>query len=624
MARRALLIGSTVGNILGIENNLAGVAAMLDARGFAVQTVHGAGASRHGILAAYDKLIEDTEEDRHDPAVIYYTGHGGMVTNTDQPGEALLPHAFQCIIPTDYEQGTDADFRGISAFELSLLAARLTEKTRNVTVIFDCCHAAQMSRGAAQPRGLTAPTRLGMTRHMQHLRERYERWLPQPVISNPHAVRIVASGVLDPAWPMQDADRQWYGAMTLALLRVLDEVGDAAVSWTSIIAAVRSRIRDAYPDQRPEVEGPQKRRAFSLEEVDEASVSIRHGPAGFTLGAGVLGGVTAGDIYAAVGLDAPDRELARFEVTRATALSAEATLVAWQPGVTELPPSAVAVSRERAIARKPIRVDADRPEAAAAIEQAIAKTPRLRVATQADVAAIATLTLANATLGISDAEGPLRPPLAFPAQLPEALAVAGHLAAARQLLDLEGEHGVASSELESEWGTVDRGVMSKQPDRGGKLTTSDRIYIRIKNLGWRDLLAHVFNVGLAGHIHLLSRSAPAGQPLRPGDELVLGDRGDRELVGLPVPWPRDVPRKRARIDTVLIIVTTAATDLRVLESDDPRPTPRSAVSPLQQLLRQLHDGTTRGAEPTATEPYLMLRYQFLLHPPAGDGAAGHG
>lgn len=625
MTRRALLIGSAVGGIPGIENDLAGVGAMLGARGFEVQTLYGPGASRAGILTAYDKLIEDTEEGRDDPAVIYYAGHGGLVVNTDQPGEPLLPRTFQCLIPTDYAQSTEADFRGISAFELSLLQARLTEKTRNVTVIFDCCHAAQMSRGpchaAAPPRALTAPTRLGMMRHMQHLRERYEPWLRRPVVGNPDAVRIVASGVFDPAWPMQDEDRRWHGAMTLALLRVLDEVGDAAVSWRSIVAAVRTRIRDAYPDQRPDVEGPMQRRAFSLEEIDEASVLIRHGPAGFTLGAGALGGVTAGDIYAAVRLDAPGHELARVQVTRTTPLSAEATLVAWQPGVTALPPGAIAVSRELAIARKPVRVEAAHPEAAAVIEQAIARTRRLRVATKADVTVIATLALSNAELAISDAEGPLRPALAFPGRLPEALAVAGHLAAARQLLELEGEHGVARSELDAEWGTVVHGAMAKQPDRGGGLATSDKIYIRIKNTGSRDLFAQVFNIGLAGRISLLSRFAAAGHPLRPREQVVLGDAANRELVGLPVRWPRDLPRDHARIDTLLVIVTTTATDLRVLESSDPRAAPRGRTSPLQQLLRQLHDGTTRSAGRSAAEPYLMLRYQFLLHPPASHGPA---
>jgi hypothetical protein len=627
MTRRALLIGSAVGDIQGIQNDLAGVAAMLGARAFEVQTLSGPGASRAGILTAYDELIRDTEEGRDDPVVIYYAGHGGLVINTDRAGEALLPHTFQCLIPTDYEQSTEADFRGISAFELSLLQAQLTEKTRNVTVIFDCCHAAQLSRGPQPrmlraPRALIAPTRLGMTLHMQHLRDRYGPLLRRPVISNPHAVRIVASGVLDPAWPMQDENRRWYGAMTLALLRVLDEVGDAAVSWQSIIAAVRTRIRDHYPDQRPDVEGPMKRRAFSLDEIDEASVPIGHGPQGFTLGAGALGGVTVGDVYAAVRLDAPDHELARVRVTRATPLSAEATLIAWRPGVTALPPGAIAVSRELAIARKPVRVEAAHPEAAAVIEQAIARTRRLRVATKSEVSVIATLALSNAALEISDAEGPLRPGLAFPAHLREALTVAGHLAAARQLLELEGEHGVARSELDAEWGTVDRGAMAKQPDQGGSLRTSDKIYIRIKNAGSRALFAHVFNVGLTGQISLLSRFAVAGLPLRPREQVVLGESASRELVGLAVRWPRDLPRERPRIDTLLVIVTTAATDLRVLESSDPREVPRSNGSPLQQLLRQLHDGTTRSAEPSAAEPYLMLRYWFLLQPPASHGAAG--
>jgi len=621
MARRALLIGSAPDEILGIDNDLVAVAAMLAARGFTVRSLHGPAASRDGILTAYEGLIADTEPGCDDPAVIYYAGHGGLVHNTDEPGEQPLPRTFQCLIPTDYDQGSEADFRGISELELSLLQAQLTEKTRNVTAIFDCCHAARMSRGPAHasvpPRGRAAPTRHGMARHMRSLRERYPRSsaLDRPVTGNPHAVRIVASGVLDPAWPMQDRDRTWYGALTLVLLRVLDEVGDAAVSWKTIIAAVRGRIRQAFPDQRPDAEGPVNRRVFSLEEVGEVSIPLRPGPAGFTLGAGLLGGVTVGDLYAAVALDAPDHELARLQVTHATPLSAEATVVAWQPGVTALPPGAIAMARELAVPRMPVRVEAAEPEAEL-IGHAIARTRRLRLATRSDVAAIATLALSGAGLALHDAEGPLRAPLAFPAELPDALAVAGQLAAALQLLELEGEHGVARRELDAEWGIVDRGQLMRQPEQAARLEASDPIYVRVGNAGSRNLFAHVFNVGMAGEIVLLSHADPAGIPLRPGDHAVLGETTYRDHVGLPLYWPPGVPREQPRLDMLLIIVTTTATDLRVLESANPRAMARGDRSPLQQALGQLHDGTARSAAPTAAEHYLMVRFTFLLQPPA--------
>lgn len=619
MPGRALLIGSAPDGILGIDNDLVAVGAMLRARGLTVQALAGPAASRAGILAAYDDLIRETGIGSIDPVVIYYAGHGGLVTSTDEPGEPLLPSTFQCIIPTDYDQGTEADFRGISALELSFLQTRLTDRTHNVTAIFDCCHAARMSRGPSsariEPRGRAAPTRLGMTRHLQVLRERYQDVWPRSVTGNPHAVRIVASGVFDPAWPMQAPDGLWYGAMTLALLRVLDEVGAAAVSWQTIIAAVRRQIRTAYPDQRPDVEGPVTRRAFTLDELDEVSIPLRQGPAGFLLEAGVLGGVTVGDLYAAIALDAPDRELARVRVTRAGPLSAEATLVAWQPGVTTLPPGAIAVARELAAPRMPVRVEADDPAAAALIAEAIAKTARLRVATPSDLTALATLALSRAGLAVHDAEGELRPTLAFPAQLDEALTVIGHLAAARQLLELEGEHGIARQELAIEWGLVGPAGMVAQPDHGASLATSDQIYIRLGNAGSRNLFAQVFSIGVTGSITLLSRDDAAGILLHPTARSVLGETPYRAPVGLQLWWPPEVPRAQPRLDTLLIIATAAAADLRVLESADLRATPRDS-SPLQLLLRQLHDGIPRTLTPTAAEPYLMVHVSFLLQPPA--------
>ncbi|HYS34058.1 MAG TPA: hypothetical protein VEO01_00275, partial [Pseudonocardiaceae bacterium] len=58
------------------------------------------------------------------------------------------------------------DLRGITAIELSVLQARLTRRTRNVTVILDCCHAAHQSRRHdLRVRALYHPTYLDVAEH---------------------------------------------------------------------------------------------------------------------------------------------------------------------------------------------------------------------------------------------------------------------------------------------------------------------------------------------------------------------------------------------------------------------------------------------------------------------------
>jgi uncharacterized caspase-like protein len=144
VAKRALIVASGFGAVRGRHNNAACIAQVLAPRGFEIAYCVDDRATRAGILECYLRLIAECQSD--DAAVVYYTGHGGLVTNRDYATDTLVPHRFQYICPTDYAQTRDDDFRGVSALELSLLLAELTAKKRNVTTIFDCCYAALMTR----------------------------------------------------------------------------------------------------------------------------------------------------------------------------------------------------------------------------------------------------------------------------------------------------------------------------------------------------------------------------------------------------------------------------------------------------------------------------------------------
>src|SRR5262249_14168498 len=107
MAQRALVLGSQIEGLRGVNNDSQRMAAMLDARGFAIDLRLGAAASRAGILAGYDQLIAASEPD--DAAVVYYCGHG---YHACVPKEG---RSWQCIAPTDLREGTVSDWRGITA-----------------------------------------------------------------------------------------------------------------------------------------------------------------------------------------------------------------------------------------------------------------------------------------------------------------------------------------------------------------------------------------------------------------------------------------------------------------------------------------------------------------------------
>src|ERR1700759_313069 len=112
MARHALVLGSQMEGLRGVDNDTRRMAAMLDARGFAVDLRVGADATRAGMLAGYDQLIAASGPD--DAAVVYYCGHG-YHASVPQEGRS-----WQCIAPTDLREGTVTDWRGITAWELSI------------------------------------------------------------------------------------------------------------------------------------------------------------------------------------------------------------------------------------------------------------------------------------------------------------------------------------------------------------------------------------------------------------------------------------------------------------------------------------------------------------------------
>jgi len=202
------------------------VSELLASRGFQISLLTGSKATRAGILGGYTELVGSVEAS--EAAVIYFSGHGGLVTDLgaelgddDAPDELPVPETFQFIAPHDYQLGTDEDFRGISSWELSLLLEGLTRQTRNATVILDCCYAAQMSRGqarAGEPRA-TRPTRTSVCRHFRAVGARRDllgqlaRTVQLSPLGNPTAVRLVACGEWEQAYSVIDERGRTTGAL---------------------------------------------------------------------------------------------------------------------------------------------------------------------------------------------------------------------------------------------------------------------------------------------------------------------------------------------------------------------------------------------------------------------------
>lgn len=623
MTRRALVLGSQIDGLRGVDNDTRRMAAMLDARGFAVDLRVGADATRAGMLAGYDQLIAASDPD--DAAVVYYCGHG-YHASVPQEGRS-----WQCITPTDLREGTVTDWRGITAWELSIKQAQLTAKTRNVTVILDCCHSAQLSRSdgviGATPRALPHPVHAGFDHHLAVLRATYDRDFDAvDPIGNDHAVRVVACGQSEAAFEYPDAAGQYHGVFTDVLIDVMTEVGMAPVSWATIISAIRTRVLRRFPRQRPDIEGPIRRGPFSLTEHDDLHhVAITAAGEKFRLSVGRLTGTAIGDVYGVLPAGVPIHDdadpLAHLEVTDVFATTASARRTT---GVAPIPADAVAVPISRRASRWPITIVGTQP-ARAAVEGAIAMAPTLRPSLPGEVGSLATVRVANDAVTIEDAIGPLFPPAVFPAGLDGVLAHLANLGVAQGLRELEGEHGVIAGDLAIEFGTVHDGQTRRLPDHGGVLGLRDRYYVNLERRGQRLLFVHVLSLSARGKVTLLNHFARGGIVLDyRSPSVMIGQRADGVINGVGVRWPEGLPRSGLpRLMEFVVIATPMTTDLSSLETRE-LVVPRDGGTQLERALAPLCDGVYRdvgGA--SALDGFLVKRLSVLLNPgeqPTGDVA----
>jgi hypothetical protein len=622
---RALVVGSPGDNLRGVDHDVRTMAELLRERGFAVEVRTGDRATRAGILAGYNELIAQVRPD--EPAVFYYAGHGFRAVVECEP-----LRSWQGISPTDLSASTTDDFRGITAWELSIKQAQLTARTNNVTVILDCCYASQMSRDGtvqdAVPRALPHPFRLGFAAHLDALRAQYGAAFDAvDPSSNRDAVRLVACGQDQSAFEYPGADGTYRGVFTEALREVLREVGDAPVSWAEIGDAIRGRVLRRFPIQRPDIEGPAHRRLFSREEVAPGdAVTVDAAQDRVRLGAGHLMGVALGDVYGVMPPGSREYRsasaIAELTVREVFATSSAAAPRSGRLGDPALPRGAIAFPIEKTAVRRAVRIDV--PAAARdAVAAAVMATPTLRLAEPGEVLALATLRLmdgVDGALTIEDRAGVLYPPARFPHDLQAAVKNLANLAAAQGVRELEGEHGVRADELAIAWGTVDRGQPRRMAEHGSALALGDKVYVTITRKAQRTLHAHIFNIGLRGKIRLLTHADPAGVALsRERPDFVLGQSANGAVLGVPLSWPAGMPREGfPRTDELVVIVTSTPVSLRSLETVEHPVATRGAGSKLQDLLAQLQDGrpcNLRGSEPL--DGFYMKRLSCSLHPIEG-------
>jgi hypothetical protein len=587
MTNRALLVGSQTGGLSGVHTDIDVLQKILKPFGFEnCDVLTERDATRERILAAYEGLISD--HGANDAAVIYYSGHGGRAANPAWTPGAKTSQYLQFIVPTDFEE-KDGAFHGIFAFELSALMARLTAAGRNVTVLLDCCHAAMMSRDYTKltPRALPRVWSDGVAERLDALKT----LLQVAVESNPDAVRLVAADYDRSAFESQRADGKIGGLMTAALEQSLGESGGkgTAVNWAAVGSRVRELVMRLAPEQRPEVEGPSRRRLFQLEEAgdfDGVAFFRENGKA--ALRAGRLLGAVKGAEYlvmpAAVTVLEPEKSVAKAVVDT---VDGDRSYVQLDPANAPVVDGALAFPLGFPFGKRAVALDG------AAAASVIAQNKFVK-APDSPSQAIATLRASAGKLVVLDPDGAaltltLDDDDKGRAAVNDVLAGLARADAVRTLPkgDLPGAINVV-------WGRVDADEAIPMQS-GDVLHAGESLFVDIENQGAAPVYVAVFDLGIGGDVTLLTTSIPTGIPITPNARYRLGER-DGRLTGLKSGWNDRVPADGPRREALVVIAAEAPTQFRALEGKVKIARGKGLSSALDELLSQIGSATIRDFE----------------------------
>jgi len=601
MTRRALVIGSQAFGLTGVENDVTAMTALLrEDFGFtSVAECRGSDATRDGILEAYERLIEETVPG--DTVAFYYSGHGAYARNPRwQPGQR---DRLQCLVPVDWSIG--GEFRGILDSELSEKLGTLTEITHNVTVILDCCHAAQMSRDADAntpvPRALT-----------QQWNDSIDEFLAKhppdltriSVTGNRLAVRMVAA----------EPDRSAYerdfmiggvsvrrGTFTRAIESVLRDSNGAKLSWRAVNDRVREIVLGYVKDQRPAVEGPQDRLLFETEVRTHSDAIVYFEDNGKpSLRASRVLGAYDGAVYEIVPPAAPYDPAGVIATATVTSLEQSFARVKLADPTSPPPVGALAYPKKLPFPALPIFVDSSAPSA---LQDALGKD-RFVERVPMDAARVV-VSADGAGLHVRELGRDLFTPI--PTDDHTLILSRLETLARGEGLRRLAPGGIPEQAITIEYGRVEGGKAIPHGP-GDRFHVGEYLYTAVSNASNRELYVAIYDVGICGAVTLL---VPAnGIKLAAKERFVLGDNfGKLEGLG-PFYWPRIIPEDGERRESLVIVYTDDLTDFSVLETTRGEAQGDNALD----VLVAATTGTTRNVAPKGGQLYGVRRIDFDLSP----------
>jgi hypothetical protein len=601
---------------------------VLRERGFEIIECIGPNATRDGILGAWKNLISATTAG--DTVLIYYTGHGGLVRPEEKnrdPYSTEQPQQYQFLVPMDYSETSDTDFRGILNVEISYMLRNTTDKTRNVTIILDCCHSGRFFRvpGQIETRARNLPEIKYHVIASFLARLQREGHFPGDLYENgnPYAVRISASARDEVAVEYPNSKGEWGGALTDALIRAMGVVKDYEVSWRTILFHVSRLISIKSLTQHPRVEGPGTRALFSLQHVMSAALYVSLVDNSYILHGGSVVGVSKGNIYSVIPFDLEESDIAEqlpeAQVTAVYGLKAQANMTSPPSWKSFKHQGALAFLKQEMFCRLPI----NSPSGLKGLEEAISRSKYVQRSTSKESVALeldSELGLVSLLhRGVRIASQPIENAQEAPSRsFSDILMDAERLARAQRVLGLRCERKEERLKhyVDIQVGIVENGKPSKifQLNDDDHVKEGERVYILLENKGSTPVHASVFNINIAGYVSLITTEDPLGITLFPDDfPEILGADAFGDLRGLKMSWPDNVSKNAPIEEWLFIVLSGSPVDLRYLcDSVD------------RDLALSLARNTEKQSAKSLDIRYDTILIPFKLHPLTTESATTPG
>lgn len=584
-------------------------------------------ATRDGIVGALEELTERTSDD--DAVVIHYSGHGSWKRdptgwNPDGISETVVPYdsGRSCFEPK--HENLDILDREIHDWLL-----RLNERTANVTLIFDSCHAGTITRHPSV--GIRrAPPDDGPGGSGERPLRRQRRFKGR--FGDHHAL-IAACREDEHAHEFHEVE---LGALTYFVYQELLRArpGD---TYRDLFERFAPQVTGVFRDQRPQLEGSWDREIFGLRDFEPmryVAVRSREGRH-VVLGAGKAHGLTSGSewsIYPTGTRQIDASPCGKVRLTSVSAVKSRGEILEeesttpidagsravelahvydeqrWTVEIRGAPPVELRRALEGALEASPLLALARPGEGAARIHYLTPRddckeVPQLRGFVRAETwAAVGQ----SGSLLLKPLPGDAR----HLGELMDALGRWSRYDFVRQLRNVNPGSALA--------GRVIVNVLRRAGEHWQPAEVDDAVFaegdglaITVTNAHDSPIYVSVLDLGLSGAVSQVYPPAGVHSALVAGRTLEIGIReGDELEVFLPENFPFGPRDKAEGEECIKVFATARQADFRWLTQAS---AVRGVGHPLERLLRGTFEGPVRGdTRRIATDDWTTVECAFLV------------